>query len=307
MNFTLPRDAVSGDANVYVALMPENLGYAGAINALLRPLLQLPGWHAAWILNPDTEPAPSALFELADYARKHQKGMVGSRIICATHPDDVHVCGLSWRKLTARTVEIDHSTAAYCESGPNNVEAYIDSPDGASIYVSRSLIERIGLMDECYFLYFEDVEWGLRAKKLDELGYAYRSVVWHKGGTTTGSAGTRAGRSKFVVYMEFRNRIIFVRHQHAAWLPWTVLMQAVHMATYLAAGAFTNMLAAGRGVLAGLSGEIGRPDDILQAHTARLAGHSAGGRVLPSGALATVRSSGRGRVRAISNKQAQGG
>ena len=259
--------------------MPENLGYAGAINALLRPLLQTSGWQAVWILNPDTEPAPSALFELADYARKHQRGMVGSRVIGAAQPEHGHICGLSWRKITARTVAVDALRQSVANHARIDVNACLDAPDGASIYVTRSLIERIGLMDERYFLYFEDLEWGIRAKKLDELGYAYRSVVQHKGGTTTGSASTRAGRSKFVVYMEFRNRIIFVRQRHSAWLPWTVLMQAIHMATYLAAGSFTNMLAAGRGVLAGLRGEIGRPDNMLAAHTAQFAGHSAIGPV----------------------------
>ena len=73
LSFVLPRDDGGEDALVHIAQMPENLGYAGGINMWLRKLLELPGWKAAWILNPDTEPAPSALFELADHANKHNR------------------------------------------------------------------------------------------------------------------------------------------------------------------------------------------------------------------------------------------
>ena len=279
MSFGLPRVDGGSDAIVRVAQMPENLGYAGGINAWLRHLLDLPGWQAVWILNPDTEPTPSALFELANHASRHKRGMVGSRIVSAVWPDGARTCGLSWRKITSRTVAVNHAHLAAFDSDPDNVEARLDAPDGASIYVTRSLIERIGLMDERYFLYYEDLEWGFRAKKLKELGYAHRSVVPHKGGTTIGSSASRARRSHLAVYMEFRNRIVFVRHRYGAWLAWAVLMQMAHIATYLLAGSLSNMVAAGRGTLAGLRGETGNPAHVLRAHAAQFA------RSLPSAAF----------------------
>ena len=36
----------------------------------------------------------------------------------------------------------------------------MDSPTGPSMYVTRDCIERIGLMDESFFLYWEEVDWG---------------------------------------------------------------------------------------------------------------------------------------------------
>jgi len=263
--FTLSRAASGDDALVHVARMPENLGYAGGINAWLRALLDRPGWHAAWILNPDTEPSPTALFELADYAEKHNKGMVASRIISTTMPHDAHLCGLRWRKLSSRTVSVDHPAVAIFFGAPRGMEALMDAPDGTSIYVTRSLIERIGLMDERYFLYYEDLEWGFRAKALGELGYAHRSYVPHKGGTTIGSSSRRATRSRLAVYMEFRNRILFVRNRYPTWLLWTFLLQLAHIGTYLLAGSLRNMVAASRGLLAGLRGESGEPVNFLRA------------------------------------------
>jgi GT2 family glycosyltransferase len=265
--FNLSREDAGTQTHVHVVRMRENLGYAGAINACLRPLLMMPGWDAAWILNPDTEPTPSALCELADYAAKRRKGMVGSRITAPAEAAVFCCRGLKWSKLTASTAAIgigDPPTDN--EVDPDLIEPLLDAPSGASMYVTRDLIERIGLMDERYFLYFEDLDWGCRAKTVGAVGYAHRSVVPHKGGTTIGSANYRAGKSRLSVYLEFRNRILFVRARHGKWLAWATLMQLVHLAVYFASGSVGNMFAGGRGVLAGLRGEIGRPDRILQAH-----------------------------------------
>ena len=40
----------------------------------------------------------------------------------------------------------------------------MDSPTGPSMYVTRTCIEQIGLMDESFFLYWEEVDWAIRAK-----------------------------------------------------------------------------------------------------------------------------------------------
>jgi hypothetical protein len=232
-------------------------------------LLALPGWHAVWILNPDTEPTPSALLELAKYAETHHKSMVGSRIVDPSKPAEVANRGLRWSRIAARTTAVDRRSSVAIEPDCTSVEAQLDAPSGASLYVTRDLIDRIGLMDERYFLYFEDLEWGCRAKALGALGYAHQSIVPHEGGTTIGSAATRAGSSRLSVYLEFRNRILFVRQWHRAWLPWTVAMQAVHITAFMSVGSVRNMYAAVRGLAAGLRGEVGRPDRILNSHLAR--------------------------------------
>jgi GT2 family glycosyltransferase len=267
--FTLMRHAAKPETRVHLVIMHENLGYAGAINACLRPLLLTPGWGAVWILNPDTEPTASALCELADYAAKRNKGMVGSRITGSSEAAVFCCRGLKWSRLTASTAAIGLGDSPTENNiNPDIIEPMLDAPSGASMYVTRDLIERIGLMDERYFLYFEDMEWGCRAKDVGALGYAHQSIVPHKGGTTIGSASVRAGKSRLSVYLEFRNRILFVRARHSRWLAWSTMMQFVHLAVYFASGSVGNMIAGGQGVLAGLRGEAGRPDRILQVHRA---------------------------------------
>ena len=210
-------------------------------------------------LNPDTQVMPSALEELAAHAVRYAKGMVGSRLVGPKYPDRVHARGLRWRKLMADTLAVDYLSPMDPAPDPEDINRRIDAPSGASCYVTRKLISQIGLMDENYFLYYEDLEWGYRAKAFGGVGYAHSSIVLHEGGTTIGTAPTRAARSALAVYLEFRNRILFVRKHHRRWLAWTILMQFAHAATFGAAGAFVNLRFAFLGLLAGILGETGRP------------------------------------------------
>jgi N-acetylglucosaminyl-diphospho-decaprenol L-rhamnosyltransferase len=248
---------------VNVAETTENLGYAGGVNAWLRPLLQVPGWTGAWILNPDAEPSPRALAELVAYAAERDKPMVGSRLLVSPDADYVHSRGLAWRKLAAKTAAVDFRTQGMQAPDPDDVDARLDAPSGASLYVTRALVEAIGLMDERYFLYFEDLEWGMRAKPFGGVGYAHASVVPHKGGTTTRAADRSP--SALTTYLEFRNRILFTRSRYPAWLPWTIAMQVVHVALLFLRGPRTRVVVAVRGIVAGVLGEVGRPDHIIGA------------------------------------------
>lgn len=247
---------------VYVAEMSENLGYAGGVNAWLRPLLAIGGWKAAWILNPDTEARPDALAELAAYSASVGKGMVGSLIVHDDDPTVVAMRGLGWHKWIGRSVALGLSEAASVEPDIAAVEAALTAPSGASVYVTKALMERIGLMHDPYFLYCEDLEWGLHAKQIGELGYAHKSVVAHKYGTTIGSSSDKAARSPLSVYLGARNVIVFARRNYPAFLVPAVVMQIVQAARYLPAGSPANFRHAVQGIVAGCLGETGRPDPL---------------------------------------------
>jgi hypothetical protein len=240
----------------------DNLGYAGGVNACIAALEASAGWQGLWVLNPDTMPEPRALAELVAYAERRGKGMVGSRAIYTDRPNAVRARGLKWRKLAAAVLAIDIFAPADEAPDPDDVERRMDAPSGCSFYVSRDCLARIGPMDDSYFLYYEDLDWGLKAKASCGVGYAYDSVVPHVGSTTIGAAGRLADRSKLSVYLDFRNRILFVRRHYPGWLAWTAAMAFVHAARYLAAGAGQNFKSAMAGLLSGLNGGAGRPEHL---------------------------------------------
>ena len=252
---------------VHVAAMEENLGYAGAINACVRCIDDWPGWEAVWILNPDTKPMPSALWELEVHAERYGFGMVGSRLCTEERPEHLRSCGLKWSKFRGQTgcVGLDMSTQE-AEQENTFIEQQLDAPSGASLYVTRDLMQRVGLMDESYFLYFEDLDWGIRAKAIGTIGYAHRSVVRHLGGSTIGSAQKQTGASYLATYLEFRNRILFVRKFYPTWLAWTVATQVGHAVVLALSCKFDPVAAAVTGLLAGLRGETGRPEKVMARH-----------------------------------------
>jgi len=65
--------------------------------------------------------------------------------------------------------------------------------------VTREFCEKVGLLDEDYFCYCEDLDWGLRAKALGfKVIYVPTSKVWHKVSRSTGGHGERSdNRLKF--------------------------------------------------------------------------------------------------------------
>jgi N-acetylglucosaminyl-diphospho-decaprenol L-rhamnosyltransferase len=244
---------------IHIAEMDDNVGYGGGVNAWLRPLLAMPAWRRVWILNPDTQPSPTALTELVAYSKASQKGLVGSRVTLLSRPDCIQTRGMSWSKLRAGVVAIDGYTAAKPPRDNKLLLKRLDAPTGASMFADRELVARIGLMAEHYFLYGEDLEWGLRAKRIGAVGYADDSVVLHKGGSTIGTARRRRDKSALSVYLYARNRILFVREHYPSWMAWTVLVSLAHLLTFAAVGALTNFGVAWRGFRAGLAGETGRP------------------------------------------------
>ena len=259
-------DDLSKTVSVHVGEASENLGYAGGVNAHLEQLLATSDWPGVWILNPDTEPEPGALRELVSYAAKHSRDMVGSRQRPRDEPEIVLSRGLSWRKWRVATGSVDRRVPAAVCPPTDETDKRLDSPSGGSMYVTRSCIERIGLMDERYFLYYEDLDWGLRAKKMGLIGYAHHSVVVHDGGATIGGGSSRRRDSPLSVYLEFRNRLLFARVHFHRWIPWILFMEVAEIMEYAQIGSFRNASAAFQGVAAGLVGRTGRPDRFLRLH-----------------------------------------
>jgi GT2 family glycosyltransferase len=248
-----------GTSDVWLGCAVGNLGYAGGINAWLDKIRSIPGWKGVWILNPDTEPQPGALAALVERAESGRKGMVGSTIIDIETPDRVRCRGgLHWQQLTARTIAIGLGEPLNAPHDLLAIERAIDSPSGASMYVTRSCLQTIGNMDEKYFLFFEDLDWGQRAKVCG-LGYASASIVGHRRGTTTGSAGKPAAISRLSVYLQHRNGIHFVRTYFPWALPLRIATSCLYAIKFLLGASPGNCRAAMLGILAGLRGEIGPP------------------------------------------------
>jgi len=189
-----------------------NLGYAGGNNAGIRNAL-VEGADYIWLLNNDTVVAPDALNALVTQAEADLSiGMVGSKILTYSRPTLLLYAGGRIDISTGETKHIGYG----CEvDGPFDRAGDTGYITGCSMLVTRRLIEDIGLMNETYFLYFEETEWCVKAQRAGyRLVYAPGSVVYHK----ESAAARRMGGA--MIYYMVRNRLRFIARNaaRAHWL-----------------------------------------------------------------------------------------
>lgn len=245
---------------VRLALAIDNLGYGGGVNAWLEQLLGSPGWDAVLVLNPDTEIDDDCLSELMAKSTEGF-GMIGGTLVFDDAPDKVINYGLHWSRLTGRVVAVGRNSPA--GSTPSvELLANIDAVSGACVLVTRAFVEEVGLMAEDYFLYIEDLDWGLRRGK-HRIGFAAKAVIRHIGGTAIGSAVDPAKRSHLSVYLSARNGILYAR-RFAGWR-WVchLAVGLLFAVRYLFNGSPRAAKIALAGLLDGVRGKTGRPDVAL--------------------------------------------
>lgn len=250
----VPAQLPSGQ-RVEIVSAPDNPGYAGGVNLCMKARPDSDGW---WIVNPDTEPQPGALEALLRRINEGYDAAGGTLY----HPDGkVQAYGGRWRYWLARAESIGIGGAVADKPDPAAIEARMNYILGASMLVSRPFVERTGLMREEYFLYCEEVEWGLRAVRLGlRLGFAPDALVLHGQGGTTGSADPLRSRPRLPVYMDERNKLNVVRDVTPARLP-VAAVAALGLLTlrYAAKGAWPQWGYALSGWWAGLRGQRGKP------------------------------------------------
>lgn len=154
----------------------KNLGFAGGNNVGIRHALG-EGAEYVWLLNNDTVVEPRSLSTMVELAEEDPNiGAVGSILYHMSEPEKVQAwgggCVYFWPGII-RYLNVP--------SYGSNLQ-YIT---GASMLVKRALIEDIGPLDERYFMYWEDIDYGFRARKNGwKLKTAPASVVWHKESAT---------------------------------------------------------------------------------------------------------------------------
>lgn len=192
---------------LYLIQTGDNLGYAGGNNVGIRFAMNQDDMEYVWLLNNDTEVAPDALWHLVQRCQSDsQIGICGSRLVY--FHDRAHLQGLGgvynrWLGTTRHYAAYAPSDAVFDDS---KVSAEIDYVIGASMLLTRPLLEKVGLLCEDYFLYFEELDIATRAKPNFTLAVATNSIVYHKEGA---SAGYATEKSNFSDMLSIKNRLIF--------------------------------------------------------------------------------------------------
>lgn len=165
---------------VRLVALPKNLGFTGACNAGIRAAR---GEYIV-LLNNDTEAEPQWLAELVAEAQRHpEAGMVASKLRLWTERDRLHSAGDFYT-----TSGVPGNRGVWeVDDGRYDDTGWIFGPCGGAALYRRALFDRVGLLDERFGSYLEDVDLAWRAQLAGfRCRFAPRAVVYHQVSATGG-------------------------------------------------------------------------------------------------------------------------
>jgi GT2 family glycosyltransferase len=246
-----PSELADGD--VLIIQTGINGGYAFGNNAGIRALLGA-GVDTMWILNNDTQVAPDALNQVHRVLDTYDGAfLAGTMILQADNRSAIEcVGGARYNWFTSRSRLVGHGSASWLDVDPR-----LDYISGASMLINRRALDLVGLLDEDFFLYFEEVDLAARAKmRCVPLIVCHRARVWHRGGGTVRSSIGTGRRSVVSVRSVCRSAVIVTR-KHRPWLvPFVVLARLGFAASMALRGSTTLASAALEGLYDGLLSSI---------------------------------------------------
>lgn len=202
-------DGIAHSLPLVVIRNPVNRGFAAACNQAAANSEQ----EFLLFLNPDTRLMPSSLGRPAQYLRQHASaGIVGIQLV-----DSVgHVARNTARAPTplsmiGGSLGLDRllpsvSPPHFVTDWAHDETREVDQVMGAFFFVRRSVFEALGGFDERFFVYYEDLDFAMRAKKQGWSSvYLSTARAFHRGQGTTDAATERR------MFYFARSRIIYAR------------------------------------------------------------------------------------------------
>jgi hypothetical protein len=204
----IDNGSTDGSGGILKGTFPEitlietgrNLGFAGGSNAGIRRALA-EGAEFIVLLNNDTVVDQEFAGRLIEASKRDKgAGIFCSKMYFFDKPDVIWYAGgsfnpwLGWGR---------HRGGGIRDEGQFDREEETARPCGCSLMVTREFCERVGLLDEDFFCYCEDVDWGMRAKRAGfKVLYVPDSKVWHKVSKSVEGAGNAIS-----IYYNVRNTL----------------------------------------------------------------------------------------------------
>jgi GT2 family glycosyltransferase len=218
------------DARLRIIANSDNQGFAAGSNQGIRAALDA-GCVSVLLINNDTEFDARLIAHLDKGLYTHQVDMACPKMMYYDEPKRIWAAGgafqpwLGYRSFHFGEREIDH--------GQYDRAQLITFVPACCVLIQKVVFERVGLLDERYFVYVEDVDFMYRAMRAGvKLMYLPGAKLLHKVGRLTGGED-----SSFAIWYGTRNRIFFLLKHFGLirTLPWLMVRQLTWM-TALASG-----------------------------------------------------------------------
>jgi hypothetical protein len=181
-----------------------NVGFARANNQALR----LSRGRYALLLNPDTVILDQSLVQMVHVMDQHPDiGALGPKVLTAQRAIDLR-CARRFPGLLSELFELTRLSARFPQNRlfghylmsywGHDDDRDVDALSGACLMVRRDAFEEVGMMDEDFFMYAEDIDWCYRFKKAGwRVFYYSAAAILHLGNQSSQLARTEMGIERF--------------------------------------------------------------------------------------------------------------
>jgi GT2 family glycosyltransferase len=192
-----------------------NLGFAAGCNVGMRDALGR-GADYVLLLNNDTVVAPDFLTQLVQVAESDPTiGVLNPKIYFFDPPDRLNYAGGAHKRWRLYPITIGYRQK---DRGQFDQMREMSFLSGCAMLIKAEVLRQVGVFEEVYFHFYEDVEWSLRATKAGFKGmYVPKAVIWHKEHFVT----SKNQRNGFIEYYLARSNVIYVR-KHLPFRQWPV-------------------------------------------------------------------------------------
>lgn len=191
---------------VTVIVSPVNLGFSGGNNLGMRAARG----EFLFLVNNDTELTEGLIEGLLDIFRRHpDAGMACPKFHFFFHPEIIEYAG--YHRLNVYKGSCTMVGNKEKDMGQYDVEGTTPFAHGGAMMIPAAVVREVGEMPECYFLYYEELDWSEQIRRKGyTIYYQPRALIFHKESMSVGK------KSLIKTYYHTRNRILFMRRNVGA-------------------------------------------------------------------------------------------
>ncbi len=189
--------------NTKVCRSPENLGFTGGNNFGMRHAS--PDYDFIFLINNDAEITPDLIEKLLEpFYIDPMIGVVCPKIRFHHNPTIIQYAGFNkMNMLTGKTTAVG---SLEVDNGQHDVSGYTHCAHGCAMMVKKEVIEKVGMLAEKYFIYYEESDWSARIIRAGyKIYYQAKGLCFHKESISMGK------QSPIKVHFMTRNRILYMR------------------------------------------------------------------------------------------------
>lgn len=178
------REQWGGHNQIQIVSLEGNYGFSKANNEGIRLSMEQ-GIEYFLLLNNDTEIETNTIENMYRYHLDTQ-GIVVPKIMYADYRDTIWCAGGDFTPIIRKPVQRGLNRQ---DQGQFARSEKCGFANGCAMFLSKAIVEKIGFLDERFFLYYEDTEYSMRAQSLGiPIWYCAQAVVYHKvNGSTLGN------------------------------------------------------------------------------------------------------------------------